>query len=121
MKFYKIDNDYGILIDGQTITTDQKIEYITKEEYMIATGEDVPVEEVAFSITPAQGRMMLLQMGLLSAVKSAIDNSTDEALKIFWEYSGSWDRDNDHISTMAGLLGMSEDQTDTFFIEAAKI
>jgi hypothetical protein len=121
MKFYKIENQYGILMDGQIITTDQKIDYITREEYMLATGEDVPVEEVPFSITPAQGRMMLLQMGLLSAVKSAIENSTNEALKIFWEYSGSWDRDSPHVKKMAWLLGMSEDQTDTFFIEANKI
>jgi hypothetical protein len=121
MKFYKIENDYGILIDGQVIKTERSVEYITMEEYILATGEDVPIEEVPFSITPSQGRMMLLKLGLLAAVKEAVENSTDESIKIFWEYSLSWDRDNIHIAAMAAMLEMSEYQTDDFFIEAKKI
>ena len=121
MKFYKIDNDYGILIDGQIITTERSIEYITKEKYILATGEDVPIEEVPFSITPAQGRMKLLEMVMLSKVRLEIDNSTDEALTIFWEYALSWDRNSPHVKKMAWLLGMNDEQTDTFFTEANKI
>ena len=79
------------------------------------------ISAIPFSITPSQGRMMLLQMGLLSRVKEAVENSTDEALTIFWEYALSWDRDNEHIAAMAGMLDMSEYQTDNFFIEAKKI
>jgi hypothetical protein len=79
------------------------------------------ISAVPFSITPAQGRMMLLQMGLLAAVKEAVEYSGDEALTIFWEYALSWDRDNIHIAAMAGMLDMSEQQTDNFFIEAKKI
>jgi hypothetical protein len=79
------------------------------------------ISPIPFSITPAQGRMMLLQMGLLAAVKEAVKNSTDEALIIFWEYALSWDRDNIHIAAMAGMLGMTEYQKDQFFIEAKKI
>ena len=79
------------------------------------------ISAVPFSITPAQGRMMLLQMGLLAAVKEAVEYSGDEALTIFWEYALSWERDNIHIAAMAGMLEMTEDQTDEFFIDAAKI
>jgi hypothetical protein len=121
MKFYKLENEYGVLIDGQIIATEREIIYITREAYILATGKDVPVEEVPFSITPAQGRMMLLKMGLLAAVKAKVENSTNEALKIFFEYSGSWDRNNILIAAMAGMMDMSEEQTDNFFIEAAKI
>jgi hypothetical protein len=121
MKFYKIENEYGILIDDQVITTERSIEYITREEYILATGEDVPLEEVPFSITPAQGRMMLLQLGLLTRVKEAVENSTDEAIKIFFGHASSWNRDNIHITSMATLLEMTEEQTDNFFIEAKKI
>jgi hypothetical protein len=121
MKFYKLAKEYGILIDDQVITTERSIEYITREAYILATGEDLPLEEVPFSITPSQGRMMLLQMGLLAAVKEAVENSTEDALAIFWEYSLSWNRDNIHIAAMAGMLEMSEDQTDDFFIQASKI
>jgi hypothetical protein len=120
MRFYKLENEYGILIAGQVITTDRNIEYITREEYILATGKDVPLEEVPFSITPAQGRMMLLQLGLLTRVKEAVQSSTNESLLIFWEYSLSWDRDNIHIAAMAAMLEMTEEQTDDFFIEANK-
>lgn len=95
--------------------------YVLNENNESYTVELEWISEIPFSITPAQGRMMLLQMGLLAQVKLLLESSTDEALKIFWEYSGSWDRDNEHVSTMAGMQGMSEEQTDDFFIEAKKI
>jgi len=79
------------------------------------------ISPIPFSITPAQGRMMLLQMGLLARVKEVIETSTNEALTIFWEYALSWDRDNIHIAAMAAIMNMSEHQADAFFIEAKKI
>ena len=58
---------------------------------------------------------------IINDLKLNIKNSTDEALGIFFEYSGSWYRDNEHISTMATMMDMSEEQTDDFFTEAKKI
>jgi len=95
--------------------------YVLNEDNESYTVDLEWFSEVPLSITPAQGRMMLLQMGLLAAVKEAVEYSGYEALRIFWEYALSWDRDNIHIQTMAGLLGMNDEQTDTFFTEAAKI
>ena len=95
--------------------------YVLNEDGESYTVELEWISPIPFSITPAQGRMKLLEMGLLNQVRSEISNSTDEALKIFWEYSLNWNRDNMHIQTMATLLGMTEEQTDTFFIEANKI
>ena len=95
--------------------------YVLNQDNESYTVELEWISEIPFSITPAQGRMMLLQMGLLTMVKEAVENSTNEALTIFWEYALSWDRDNIHIAAMAALLEMSEDQTDNFFIEAKKI
>jgi hypothetical protein len=95
--------------------------YVLNEDNESYTVELEWISPIPFSITPAQGRLMLLQMGLLAAVKEAVKNSTNEALTIFWEYALSWDRDNIHIAAMAAMLEMSEDQTDNFFIEAKKI
>ena len=95
--------------------------YVLNEDGESYTVDLEWISAIPFSITPAQGRMMLLQMGLLTTVKSAVEYSGDEALSIFWEYAGSWDRGNIHIAAMAGLLEMTEDQTDDFFIDAAKI
>ena len=95
--------------------------YVLNQDNESYTVDLVWISPIPFSITPAQGRMKLLEMGLLSPVKSEISNSTNEALVIFWEYSLNWNRDNIHIATMATLLGMTEEQIDTFFIEANKI
>jgi hypothetical protein len=95
--------------------------YAMNEDNESYTVELEWISQIPFSITPAQGRMMLLQMGLFKRVKEAVENSTDEALIIFWEYSLSWNRDNIHIAAMAGTLDMTEDQTDDFFIQAKKI
>ena len=95
--------------------------YVLNEDNESYTVELNWISTIPFSITPAQGRMQLLSMGLLSRVKLEINNSTNEALLIFFEYAGSWDRDNEHISTMATMMDMSEEQTDDFFTEAKKI
>jgi len=95
--------------------------YVLNEDGESYTVDLEWISPIPFSITPAQGRIMLLQIGLLTKVKEAVENSTNEAIKIFFEYAGSWDRDNIHIATMAVLLDMTEEQTDQFFIEAKKI
>jgi hypothetical protein len=95
--------------------------YVLNEDNESYTIDLEWISQIPFSITPAQGRMMLLQMGLLSTVKASIEYSNNEALTIFWEYALSWDRDNIHIAAMASMLEMSEDQTDDFFIDAKKI
>jgi hypothetical protein len=119
-------------LNPQTNTFEPDFSTINLEKWQVKSyvlnkdGESYSVElewisDVPFSIAPAQGRMMLLKLGLLAAVKEAVKNSTDNALVIFWEYALSWDRDNAYIGTMAAMLEMSEYQTDDFFIEAKKI
>jgi hypothetical protein len=95
--------------------------YLLNEDNESYTVELEWISPIPFSITPAQGRMMLLQMGLLTRVKEAVEYSGDDALGIFWEYALSWDRDNINIAAMAAMLDMTEQQTDNFFIEAKKI
>lgn len=88
------------------------------------TPEELEAERLAQvpqSITPTQGRIALKLMGLLDNVNTMIENSDDAALKIYWEYSLSWDRQNSYISSMANLLGMSDTDLDNFFIEASNI
>jgi len=95
--------------------------YVLNEDNESYTVDLEWISEIPLSITPAQGRMKLLEMVMLSKVRLEIDNSTDEALTIFWEYALSWDRNSPHVKKMAWLLGMNDEQTDTFFTEANKI
>lgn len=76
---------------------------------------------VPFSITPTQGRIRLVQMDLMNTIKTLVEDSTDEEMKIYWEYALSWDRDNSYIQAIASAVGMSEEDLDTFFIEASQI
>jgi hypothetical protein len=119
--FEYIDNEPKIdYLLSRVLKTDV-IKGVQNYEIVALTALEIRNSSIPFSITPAQGRIMLIQMGLLAAVKEAVKNSTDEALLIFWEYALSWDRDNIHIAAMAAMLEMTEDQTDNFFIEANKI
>ena len=116
-----IDNEPEFDYKLNRVVKTEVINGVQNYEIVALTGLEIRNISVPFSITPAQGRMMLLQMGLLAAVKLAVENSTDEALTIFWEYALRWDRDNIHIATMASVLEMTEEQTDNFFINASKI
>jgi hypothetical protein len=119
--FEYIDNEPKIDYLLSRVVKTEVINGVQNYEIVALTDLEIRNSSVPFSITPAQGRMMLLQMGLLSTVKASIEYSNNEALTIFWEYALSWDRDNIHIAAMAGMLEMTEDQTDNFFIEAKKI
>jgi hypothetical protein len=118
--FEFIDKEPKIDYSLSRVLKTEVINGVQNYEIVPLTALEIRNSSVPLSITPAQGRMMLLQMGLLTRVKEAVKNSTDEALIIFWEYALSWDRDNIHIAAMAGMLEMNEEQTDDFFIEANK-
>ena len=77
-----------------------------------------PVPEV---ITIRQARLALLAVNLLAAVDEAIATSSDEVLKVEWEYASEVRRDWVNLITMATSLGMTEEQLDDLFIEAAKL
>lgn len=77
--------------------------------------------QVPSTITPTQGRIQLKRLGLLAQVNTMVENATDEALQIYWEYALSWDRYNSYIIDLANLLGMSEEDLDNFFIQASQI
>jgi len=118
--FEYIDKDPEFDYKLSRVLKTEVIKGVQNYEIVALTALEIRNSSVPFSITPAQGRMMLLQLGLLTRVKEAVKNSTDEALIIFWEYALSWDRDNIHIAAMAAMLEMTEEQTDDFFIEANK-
>ena len=73
------------------------------------------------SITMRQARLALLGEGLLTTVDEAIANSTDEVLKVEWEYATEVRRDWSNLIAMATSLGMTEEQLDDLFIKASKL
>lgn len=78
----------------------------------------VPPEEdpngIPSVITCVQGRLALLQAGLLDAVESSIKSATRE-VQIFWEFATEWHRSNAVLISLGTTLGLSEPQVDDLF------
>ena len=79
---------------------------------------------VPTSVTMRQARLALLGAGLLDDVDAAIaalPSPQKEAAKIEWEYSQEVRRHNGFASVLAPMLGMSPEQTDALFVQAATL
>lgn len=82
----------------------------------------VPVPDV---VTMRQARIALLRAGLLSQVDAAIaampaETGGDEA-RITWAYGAEVRRDGPLIGQLAPGLGLTDEQIDSLFIEAATL
>ncbi len=91
-------------------------------EYAYADG--VLVLSVPQKVTMRQARLALLGAGLLDDVEAAIaalPSPQKEAARIEWEYSQEVQRHNGFVSVLAPALGMTDEQTDALFVEAAKL
>jgi hypothetical protein len=63
-------------------------------------------------------RTVLQNDNLFDQVQTAINASTDNALKNVWEYGNYANRDSTAINTIAYTLGLTEAQVDQMFIDA---
>ncbi len=71
-----------------------------------------------------QGRLALLQAGLLDAADAAIaamPGVDGEAARIEWEYAHELRRDHPLVVSLGPALGLSEDQLDEMFSQAATL
>lgn len=86
---------------------------------------DAPPPPVPAEVTRAQGKAALIQAGLWSAVESyveAISDPTDKALAEVALYDTlHWRRDSPFLNAAAVALGMTEQQLDDLFRQAAQI
>lgn len=83
-----------------------------------------PLAPVPASVTMRQARLALLGAGLLDDVEAAIaalPSPQKEAAKIEWEYSQEVQRHNGFVSVLAPMLGMTAEQTDALFVQAATL
>lgn len=71
-------------------------------------------------VSAAQGRLALLNAGLLDQVKAAVEQA-DEATKIWFEYATEWRRDNAALNALGTQLGLSSGDIDDLFKVAAAL
>ena len=92
----------------------------TAEQLAAVTTEQVDrLRNPALTISRRQGRLMLLQMGLLDQVDALVSQS-GQAAQISYE-SDTWYRTDPVLIQLAGVLGMSEGQLVELFYQASKI
>lgn len=97
----------GWLWDGETLTPPPQ--------------EPAPVPA---AVTMRQARLVLLGAGLLDDIDAAINglpSPQKEAARIEWEYSQEVQRHNGFVSVLAPALGLTAEQTDALFVQAAKL
>ena len=73
------------------------------------------------TVTMRQARLALLQSSLLVTVTDAINASTDEALKIEWEYATEVKRDWPSLISLSTGLGMTDTDLDNIFLLASTL
>lgn len=92
----------------------------TAEQLAAVTPEQVDrLRNPALTISRRQGRLMLLQMGLLDQVDALVSQS-GTAAQISYE-SDTWYRNDPVLLQLSGVLGMSEAQLHELFYQASKI
>lgn len=94
------------------------------EEWLAAGGVPepyvAPPEPVPAVVSAAQGRLALLDAGLLGTVKTAVDQA-DEATQIWFEYATEWRRDHPILAALAAQLELSSSEIDDLFRAAASL
>ncbi|MGB3866537.1 MAG: hypothetical protein WBA29_13010 [Xanthobacteraceae bacterium] len=77
-----------------------------------------PPEPLPLVVSAAQGRLALLDAGLLATVKAAVDQA-DEATQIWFEYATEWQRDHPILLALGAQVGLSGSAIDDLFRAAA--
>lgn len=77
------------------------------------------VEAVPEIVTMRQGRLALLDAGLLSVVNSTVLTQPLD-VQIAWEYSSELERNNPVIAGLKNVLGLTDNDLDALFIAASK-
>lgn len=103
---------------------DSKGNRVIKWSVRDKTAEELEAERkasVPTQITSRQIRQQLTAIGLRQTVEDLISSSNDYDLKDWWNYSQDFQRSHPILKEMGTQLGMSEDDMDSFFIEASKL
>lgn len=108
-------------LTGTQVAQVQNGAWVVLPEYPVAP---VQPPQVPAAVTMRQARLALLGAGLLANIDAAIDalpSPQKEAARIEWEYSQEVQRHNGFVSALAPALGLTAEQTDALFVQAATL
>ena len=126
---YKLTNSSSVirLSDGAYIPADENnrdyqayLQWL--EEGNTPEPADIPEPQVPQVISKYQGIAQLHIAGLLPSVKAIMaDEATDPLTVIAWDNVQEFRRESPMIAEIAGALGITDEQLDQMFTDAAKI
>lgn len=133
-----LEKNTKVIVNGQlvsewiTIDVSDEEASILKEGYQYIDGVWLappyvePVIEVPQTISKMKLRMQLILSGIpLSSIYAAIEQIPDSVQKEIvltkWEHAVTFDRTDETLNGMAQMLGMTQEQLDTIFIEGNKL
>lgn len=83
--------------------------------------EDAPPPPVPGSISPAQAKATLYDVGLLDAAESLVADHPYPLVRIYWQSALQFDRDNAYIAAIAYELGVDGQLDDLFRAAGARV
>lgn len=86
---------------------------------VVSPAEALAAERSAMQCSPAQMRLTLHRMGLLSQVQAIVD--ADSEASIVWEYATVINRNSPLIDALSGANGFTPDQIDDIFRAAMQV
>ena len=127
---FRIHN--GIISTISTVDTpdipNTNPDYLEYKHWLIAGGvplaADAVPAQVPYSITPAQGKTVLLQAGYWEAFIvwiTSLEGDEKVLADIATSSTQSWNRDSPFLLSAAQSLAISSEELDRLFIEAEKI
>lgn len=85
------------------------------------TLEDAPPLPVPQSITPAQAKAQLYEMGLLDDAEALVAAHPYAIVRIYWQSALQFDRNNAYIAALAYELGVDDQIDDLFRAAGARV
>lgn len=117
---------------NEDLRTDFSIVYFDPNTETVEVGMDMDPQTTTFSysspvyipnsVSKLQAKVALLQAGLMPQIDAILEDSeTSEIVKLAWNDASEFRRNSLPISTMAGLLNLTEQEVDDLFVLAASI
>lgn len=104
----------------QTVTAERDAALAARDA--LQSEKDAAAINARLSVSPAAARVVLRNAGLLVAVEAAVEAADPHSdLRIFWEYSEVWRRESPFIAQMGAALGLTVEQIDDLFAQAATL